>query len=84
MLRTRMDERAETLARQALPLQLVGLSVLVAGALVGWSPLALAGLLGYVAGLIWWGRALIRPLRAHGLREFAPASVLAALRVGGS
>ncbi len=25
MLRTRMDERAETLARQALPLQLVGL-----------------------------------------------------------
>lgn len=79
MLRTRMDERAETLARQALPLQLVGLSVLIAGALVGWSPLALAGLLGYVAGLIWWGRALIRPLRAHGLREFAPASVLAAL-----
>ncbi|WP_454227124.1 hypothetical protein [Propioniciclava flava] len=79
MLRTRMDDRAEMLARQALPIQLGGLTVLVAGALLGWTPLALAGLVGYTAGLVWWGRALVRPLRAHGLREFAPASVLAAL-----
>ena len=79
MLRTRMDDRAEMLARQALPIQLGGLTVLVAGALLGWTPMALAGLVGYTAGLVWWGRALVRPLRAHGLREFAPASVLAAL-----
>ncbi|MDO5535383.1 MAG: copper oxidase, partial [Propionibacteriaceae bacterium] len=79
LLRTRMDERAETLARQALPLLVGGLVVLVAGGLAGWRPVALAGLALYVAGLVWWGRALVVPLRAKGLREFAPASVLAAL-----
>ena len=79
MLRTRMDDRAEALARQALPLLAGGLAVLVAGALLGWRPLALTGLAAYVGGLAWWGRALARPLRAKGLREFAPASVLAAL-----
>lgn len=79
LLRARMDERAERLARQALPLQVGGLAVLVSGALLGWRPLALAGLLLYAAGLVWWGRALAAPLRAKGLREFAPASVLAAL-----
>ncbi|TBT88770.1 nitrite reductase [Propioniciclava sinopodophylli] len=79
MLRTRMDDRAEALARQALPLLACGLAVLVAGALLGWRPLALTGLAAYVGGLAWWGRALAVPLRAKGLREFAPASVLAAL-----
>ena len=79
MLRARMDDRAEGLARQALPALLGGLAVLVAGALVGWRPLALTGLAVYVAGLVWWGRALALPLRAKGLREFAPASVFAAL-----
>ncbi len=79
MLRTRMDERAESLAREALPIQLIGLLVLVTGSLLGWRPLAVSGLVVYALGLAWWGRALARPLRAHGLREFAPASVLAAL-----
>ena len=82
MLRTRMDDRAETLARQALPIQVVGLLVVVAGALLGWQPLGLAGLVVYVLALVWWGRALLRPLTAKGLREFAPASVLAALLWG--
>ncbi|QIK72738.1 multicopper oxidase domain-containing protein [Propioniciclava coleopterorum] len=79
MLRTRMDDRAEVLAREALPIQLIGLTVLLAGAVVGWRPLAISGLLVYGLGVAWWGRALVRPLRAHGLREFAPASVLASL-----
>ena len=79
MLRTRMDDRAERLARQALPILVVGLVVLVAGALLGWRPLALAGVVGYALGLLWWGRSLARPLLAKGLHEFAPASVLAAL-----
>ena len=79
LLRARMDDRAELLARRALPVLVGGLAVLVAGALLGWRPLALLGLAGYVAGLAWWGRALAVPLRAKGLREFAPASVLAAL-----
>lgn len=79
MLRTQMDARAERLARESLPLLVAGIAVLVIGAAMGVRPLALAGLGLYLVGLFWWGRALVRPLRAHGLREFAPASVLAAL-----
>ena len=79
MLRVRMDDRAERLARQALPLLAAGLTVVVAGSLVGWRWLAVAGLAAYLLGLIWWGRALWRPLAAKGLREFAPASVACAL-----
>ncbi|MFT3875901.1 MAG: multicopper oxidase domain-containing protein [Propioniciclava sp.] len=83
MLRARMDDRAEQLAREALPIQLGGIATVVAGALLGWRPLAVAGLVIFALGLLWWGRALARPLRAKGLREFAPASVLAALSWGG-
>ncbi|WP_342372166.1 multicopper oxidase domain-containing protein [Propioniciclava soli] len=83
MLRARMDDRAELLAREALPTQLVGIAIVTSGALVGWRPVALVGVALYGVGLLWWGRALARPLRAHGLREFAPASVLAALVWGG-
>lgn len=79
MLRARMDDRAELLAREALPTQLAGVVLLVAGALGGWRPIAIVGVILYAVGLAWWGRALARPLRAKGLREFAPASVLAAL-----
>ncbi len=79
MLRARMDDRAETLAREALPIQIAGIATVIAGALLGWRPLAVAGLAIYALGLVWWGRALTRPLRAKGLREFAPASVIVAL-----
>ena len=79
MLRVRMDDRAETLARQALPLLVGGVLVITAGTLVGVLLVSLAGLAVYAAGLLWWGRALHRPLRQKGLREFAPASVASAL-----
>ncbi len=79
LVRARMDDRAEQLARQALPVLIAGVAVVAFGALAGWQPVALAGLAVYAAGLCWWGRALASPLRAKGLREFAPASVLAAL-----
>ena len=79
LLRARMDDRAEALARKAFPWLLGGLALLVAGALAGSRPLGLLGLVCHVAGLLWWGRALALPLRVKGLREFAPASVLAAL-----
>ncbi len=82
MLRTRMDDRAEALARQALPIQVAGLVVAVGGTLVGWRPVALLGVALYTLGLLWWGRALVCPLVTKGLREFAPASVLAALAWG--
>ena len=79
MLRTRMDDRAETLARRALPVQVAGIVLVVAGPLAGMRPVGLLGVIVYALGLAWWGRALARPLRAKGLREFAPASVLASL-----
>jgi nitrite reductase (NO-forming) len=75
MVRARMDDRAELLAKRALPLFLVGIAVLTGGGLVGSRLVALAGLAVYVAALVWWGRALWAPVRAKGIREFAPASV---------
>ncbi len=79
MLRTRMDGRAERLARQALPLLLAGLAVLATGAALGSRPTALAGLAGYATGLGWWGRALVAPARTAPPKAFATWSVTAAL-----
>ena len=79
MLRTRMDDRAERLARQALPVLLTGLAVLATGAALGSRPAALAGLAGYAAGLAWWGRALVAPARTAPPKAFATWSVTAAL-----
>ncbi|HSO63831.1 MAG TPA: multicopper oxidase domain-containing protein, partial [Ornithinibacter sp.] len=49
------------------------------GAMAGWRPVALVGLLGYVVGLVWWGRALVAPARQDPPRSFATWSVTAAL-----
>ncbi|GAA5030057.1 multicopper oxidase domain-containing protein [Terrabacter aeriphilus] len=82
MLRTRMDDRAERLARQSLPVLVAGLVVLVAGALTGNRSIALVGLMTYAAGLWWWGRALARPSRQAPPRSFATWSVTAGLAWG--
>ncbi|MGM7667350.1 multicopper oxidase domain-containing protein [Microbacterium sp. A93] len=79
LLRTRMDDRAARLAGQALPVLLTGLAVLVTGGLTGLRSVALTGLFVYLLGLLWWARALIRPLRAKPPREFSAASVGCAL-----
>ncbi|MFL6078878.1 MAG: multicopper oxidase domain-containing protein [Ornithinibacter sp.] len=79
MLRTRMDDRAERLARQALPVLVAGLAVLATGAALGSRPAALVGLAGYAAGLAWWGRALLAPARTAPPKAFATWSVTSAL-----
>jgi len=79
MLRTRMDDRAERLARQALPVLVIGCAVLATGAALGSRPAALTGLAGYAVGLAWWGRALIAPARRAAPHVFATWSVSAAL-----
>jgi nitrite reductase (NO-forming) len=79
ILRTRIDPRAEILARQALPGFVVSILVIVAGTLLGSNPLAAAGLLLYSGSLAWWGRALVLPARTRPPRQFAPWSVGAAL-----
>lgn len=78
VLRTRMDDRAERLARQALPVLLGGLAVVVAGSLLGSRVVAVAGIAVYALAVLWWGRCLVTPLRKKLPREFAPASILAA------
>ncbi|HEY0644905.1 MAG TPA: copper oxidase, partial [Nocardioides sp.] len=75
MLRTRMDDRAERLARQSLPFFLVALAVIDATALAGLSVGTAAGLVLWLAALAWWGRALVGPLRHRPPRELGPASV---------
>ncbi len=79
MLRTRMDDRAERLARQALPVLLGSVSVLALAATLGSRAGALVAILGYAGGLAWWGRALVAPARHAPPRSFATWSVTAAL-----
>ncbi|MHA7862444.1 multicopper oxidase domain-containing protein [Tessaracoccus sp. Y36] len=78
VLRTRMDHRAERLARQTLPILLGGLAVIIAGSLTGLRPVAAVGIAGYAVGLLWFGRCLVAPTRKRPPREFASASILAA------
>lgn len=79
VLRTRMDQRSERLARQALPILLVAVTVTVTAALLGWRPVAVGGLGLYALGLLWWGRSLVGPARQRPPREFASASIAAAM-----
>ncbi|RRD06249.1 copper oxidase [Arachnia propionica] len=82
VLRTRMDDRAESLARAALPWFVGAIAVVITGALTGVRAVAVAGLVGHLAVLLFWGRSLIRPLRTRPPREFAAASILAAMAWG--
>ena len=78
VLRTRMDDRAEKLARQALPVLIGAIVVVVAGSLLDVRAVAVVGIVVYAAALVWWGRCLVAPLRKRPPREFASASILAA------
>ncbi|MGO1383415.1 MAG: multicopper oxidase domain-containing protein [Arachnia sp.] len=78
VLRTRMDDRAERLAKQALPVLLGSLAVVVAGSLFAIRPVAVIGIVVYALALLWWGRCLIAPVRKRPPREFAAASILSA------
>ena len=77
VLRTRMDDRSERLAKQVLPVLLAAIAVVIGGSLAGLRPVSVAGLVLYAAALGWWGRCLIVPFRKRPPREFASASILA-------
>jgi len=79
VLRTKMDERADKLAQQALPILVDGLAILVAGSLLGMRPLAVGGLAFYLVGLVWWGRALVVPARTKPPRSYAAGAIGAAV-----
>lgn len=75
VLRTRMDDRADLLARQSLPILLVAIAGVTAGSLTGWRWLTVASLVVYLVGIGWWGRALVLPARNKPPRAFASASI---------
>lgn len=79
MLRTRMADRAEVVAGQALPVLVGSLVVAVAGALTGLRLVAAVGILGYLAALLWWGRPVLHVVRAKAPGGFATWSVLGGL-----
>ncbi|MFC5370362.1 hypothetical protein [Arcanobacterium bovis] len=78
LLRTRMHDSAQKWAKQALAPLCCGLFVIVCGALSGYRLITAMGLVVYLVGLLWWGRSLISPMRAKGIREYAPAAVACA------
>ena len=79
MLRTRIDPRAESLARTALPILNGALALIVVASTLGSRLLTALGFAAYLVGVVWWGRALHVPLRARAPRELAPLAVAAAL-----
>jgi nitrite reductase (NO-forming) len=79
MLRTRIDERAERAARQALPVLTGGIVVAAGGALLGWRPVAALGLAGYLAGLALVAAVLVRTARTRPPAAYPTWSVAAAL-----
>ena len=79
MLRTRLGSTAERRTRTALPWLVSSVLVSAGGALAGLSWLSALGLVGYLGGLALWLVGLWGPVRKAPPREFAPASVAAAL-----
>ncbi len=79
MLRTRIDDRAERLAGQALPIFLLAITLLVIGPLTASRPLSVAALGIYLGALAWWGRALVAPLRRRPPSDVSTMSVTLAL-----
>jgi len=79
MLRTRIDPRAERRAQQAFPAFVAGLLLVLAGVLADERLVSMLGLAVYAAALLWWALAVLAPVRSSPPREFAPASVGAAI-----
>jgi nitrite reductase (NO-forming) len=79
MLRTRIAEGAERVARQALPILGGSVVVSVAGALCGLQALAAAGVAAYLGGVLWAVRPLSRVARTKPPVAYATWSVMAAV-----
>ncbi len=78
MLRTRIVDGAEVVARRVLPVLVGSLTVAVAGALAGMRVVVAAGLLGYLAGVVLWCRPALAEARVRPPTSFATLSVVVA------
>jgi nitrite reductase (NO-forming) len=79
MLRTRIAEGAEAVARRALWPLLAGLTIAVAGCVADLRPLVGVGMLAYAAGLVLMARPFVVALRHKAPAHFPTWSVLAAV-----
>ncbi|WP_125613145.1 multicopper oxidase domain-containing protein [Specibacter cremeus] len=79
MLRTRVADGADSVARNALAPLLAGVLITASGAASGARQLCFLGLLVYLAGVVYVCVPLLRAARAKPPTTFAPASALAAL-----
>jgi nitrite reductase (NO-forming) len=79
MLRTRIAEGAERVARQALPILVGSLLVAVIGALLGFQMLAAVGTAGYLGGVLWAVRPMAQVAREKTPSAYATWSVMAAV-----
>jgi nitrite reductase (NO-forming) len=79
MLRTRIAEGAERVARQALPVLVGSVVVTVTGALCGLQVLAAVGVAAYLCGVLWAVGPLARVTRVKAPSAYATWSVMAAV-----
>ncbi len=79
MLRTRIAQGAERVARQALPILVGSVVVAAAGALFGLQTLAAAGVAAYLGGVLWAIRPLAQVAHTKVPSAYATWSVMAAL-----
>jgi len=79
MLRTRIAEGAERVARQGLPILVGSLVVTVTGALFGLQTMAAVGVAGYLGAVLWSARPLAQVARDKAPSTYATWSVMAAV-----
>jgi nitrite reductase (NO-forming) len=79
MLRTRIAESAERVARQALPILVCSVVVTGVGALAGLQTLAAVGVAGYLGGVVWAVHPLAQVARNKAPSAYATWSVMAAV-----
>jgi nitrite reductase (NO-forming) len=79
MLRTRIADGAERVARQGLPILAVSVAVTASGALVGLQLLAAVGVAAYLSGVLWAVRPLAQVARTKAPSAFATWSVMAGM-----
>jgi nitrite reductase (NO-forming) len=79
MLRTRIAEGAERVARQALPILVGAVVITVVGALCGLQMLAAVGAAAYLGGVLWAVRPLAQVARTKAPSAYATWSVMAAV-----
>ena len=79
MLRTRIAQSAERVARQALPILVGSVVVAATGALAGSQGLAAVGVAAYLGAVLWAVRPLAQVARAKAPSAYATWSVMAAM-----